>query len=157
DDAELAVAGELHQAMVDARADHDVVVVAGDLGGASGLERAAEAVGSGPGAIDLAEIGAKIVEHLIAGEIEQRRRTVPEAEKRRWGRKYCWVARQCVGRVAVDMALPEAAIIDVGLERERIGRLVGAVGLQESEAVVGLLRKRVDARPALVEHFDWGS
>ena len=52
------------------------------------------------------------------------------------------------------MALPKAAIIEIGLERKGIGGLPAAATGQKSQLVLGRLRDRIDARPVLAEHLD---
>ena len=148
DRAELAVAVEMHAAVVEAGADDDMIAVVGDLRRIGRLQRAAEAVRRGPGAVDLAEIGAVDVGNLVAGGIEQRRHGVAVAQqaRRRAGLR--------VRGVAVDVALAEVAEIGVGLQRQSVGRLVVGAGLQEGELVTGALRPGVDARPAPVQHFE---
>ena len=91
------------------------------------------------------------VDGLSAGREQWRRRTVEVGKtqhrrRRRTGRR--------IGTVAVDMALPKAAIIEIGLERERIGGLPAAAAGQKRELVLGGLRDRIDARPVLAEHLD---
>src|ERR1700731_1950717 len=52
------------------------------------------------------------------------------------------------------MALPKAAVIEIGLEGERIGRLPAAATRQKLHQILGRLRERIDAGPVLAEHLD---
>src|SRR6202040_1563754 len=55
---------------------------------------------------------------------------------------------------AVDMALPEAAIVEIGLERQSVAWFPASAARHEGEFVLGGLRDRVDAGPIPVEQLD---
>ena len=115
------------------------------------LSGAADGVGLGPGAVDRARRQAvEDVGHRTAGA-EQQVVVLFQAQEAGEQRR---VAGQDLAGVAVDMLLPEAAIVDDALEVEPVADVVARGRVQEVELVLVGLRRGVDAGPAPVEHFD---
>src|ERR1700756_1214833 len=124
--------------MVDAHSDHDMVVVVEQSSGASGLERTAVAVGRRPVPVDFTEesarrnvVGCRLIDidwgYAIADTQFARERSAR-------------ITRLSVGAVAIDVALPETAIIAEALHRERVSRLPTGSCFKECDLKMRVLR-----------------
>ena len=122
DGAELAVAGELRPAVIEADADHDMVVVIENLGGTGHLSRPAEAVGGGPVAVDFAQKGAW--RNVVRGRVILVDRGIAVANAKLAWKRPAGIARLAVSAVAIHMGAPVPTIIGVALKRQRVGKIV---------------------------------
>ena len=158
DGAELAVAGELHPAVIETDADHEMVVVLQHALGARGLHRSAKTVRGGPGPVDLAEYrsGGERVENGISVAVDEQRVCGAQAQILRRRRRSPWerAARGGLRGVGIDVFLPESAIVHMALERQRVGRLVASVPGQERQIVLRGLRPGIDVLPTPAQQLD---
>ena len=149
---------ELGAAVVEACADDKAIVVSEDLGRGRRLDRAAEAVGRGRGAVDLAQDA--VGQHAGRGNRqaiepdEIRQIALQDRESTESSDRGIRILR--VGPVAIDVALPETAVVGVSLERKSIDRIPAGARSEKGQLILRRLRKRVGACPVPVEQLDRG-
>ncbi len=152
DDPELAAALEIDIAVIEAGPGDEVIRVTEQRRVARELQRPAEAVGDGRGAVDLA--GVRAIEEIGDGRSvprEQHRRPIAEAQRARCDQR---VASLRVRRVAVGDLLAEMAVVEIAVDGDGIAGLVGARRGQEGKIVPCRLRGGEDRATARRQQFD---
>ena len=155
DDSELRGRAEIRDAIVEARADDEMIIVAEQLVGVGPLQGRAGARRLRVRVVDLAEgrAGRKVIDELLSVEPVGGSDRVVEAEepgRAALGR----VARLHIGRIAVLRRLIETAHVRVALQAP--GRRDVHIGGDVDVAhLVGRgLRRRVDVAPVLLQQFN---
>src|SRR5262249_22060119 len=119
-----------------------MIAVSEHLPCACRLERTTVAVGRCPVAVNFSEEGAR--RNVIGRRLIDIDGGHAAADAQLARKRSCWITRLPVGAVAVDVALPETAIVADALHRERVGRLPTAGRFEEGELKVRGLRRRID-------------
>ena len=149
DRSKFALRRENRGTMIDGGAHYDMVVVPEDLVGVGDLGGATEAVGGGLVIVQFAQEGAaQGVRRRRAIHRPKNRIAVADAEV---GVAIAW---RNVGAVAVNVLLPEAAVIEIALEGPGVREIMGQGRVDEGKLKLCALRPRIDARPILIEQLD---